>query len=150
MKRNMRQRVWMSLVLVAALLVLPVSNSYAVSPDVGQAQAERAAIGGGGTVDPQYVNTLRITADISIEGKTAYCYARVTAKKVCTVIVTMRLQHKEGGEWVTKSSWVSSSNKGFKTMSESFTLSQRGDYRTYALFDVAGEQLSYKSAIGVY
>lgn len=146
MKCNMRRRVWMSLALAAALLILPASNSYAVSPDVGQVQADqKAQIGGGSTIDPQYVNAARITADIDIEGGTAYCYASAAAKRVCRVTVTMRLQRKENGTWKTKVSWVGSSTNGVKTMSESFKLSQRGSYRTYAVFDVGGESLTYKS-----
>lgn len=151
MKRTMRQRIWMSLVLMAALLILPVSSSYAASVDMDPINAKRAAqIGGGSTIDPQYIKTATITADLDITGNSAYAYASAIAKKVCTITVTMRLQRKEGNSWVTKVSWVGSSNTGDKTMGRDYTLTQRGTYRTYAIFNVDGEQLTYKSVTQVY
>lgn len=150
MKRKIRQRVLMSLVLVAALLVLPVNSSYAAGGNLEQIEAQRAQIGGGGTVDPQYVKTLTLTADLIVRGSNAHAYASVTAKKVCHVSIVMRLQRKEGNSWVTKVSWVGASDTGSKAMGKDFTLTQRGTYRTYALFNVDGEELSYKSATQVY
>lgn len=150
MKRKMRQRVIMSLVLAAALLILPMNSSYAAGGDLGQIEAQRAAVGGGGTVDPQYVNTATITADLVIKGSNAHVYASAIAKRVCHVSVIMRLQRKEGNSWVTKVSWIAASDEGHKTLGRDYTLTQRGTYRTYAVFDVAGEQLTYKSVTQVY
>lgn len=150
MKRKIRQRVWMSLVLVAALLILPVNSSYAAGGNLEQIEAQRAQIGGGGTVDPQYVKTATITADLSIRGNNAHAYADAVAKKVCHISIVMRLQRKEGNSWVTKVSWVGASDSGLKTMSRDFTLTQRGTYRTYAAYNVGGEELTYKSATQVY
>lgn len=151
MKARMRKRMWMSLVLAAALLILPVSSSYAASVDMDPMTAEQAAqIDRGGAIDPQYINTSIITADLSITGKNAYVYAHAIAKRVCPITITMRLQRKEGNSWVTKVSWVGSSNTGDKSMGRSHTLTQRGTYRTYAIFNVDGEELTYKSVTQVY
>lgn len=151
MRQKMRQRLLMSLLLVAAMVFVPVSNSQAQVRDLGEGGGSKTVqIGGGDTVDPQYVNTLTITADLSIKGSTAYVVASVTAKRVCHVSVVMRLQHKENGEWKTKKSWVAASDRGYKDMEKTYDLTQRGQYRTYALFDVAGEELSYKSVVQIY
>ncbi len=149
MKWKMRQRVWISLIIAAALLILPVSSSYAASGNMGRTGAQRA-VGVGSMIDPQYEKTLTLTADLSVKGSSAYAYASVTAKKICPITVTMRLQRLEGGSWVTKVSWVGSSNTGSKAMGRDYTLTQRGTYRTYAVFNVDGEQLTYKSATQVY
>ena len=91
-----------------------------------------------------------ITADLSVTGNNAYVFASAIAKKICHVTVTMRLQRLESGSWVTKVSWVGSSNNGCMSMGRNHTLTQRGTYRTYAVFNVDGEQLTYKSATQVY
>lgn len=139
---NWKRRIWMSLVLAVVLAVLPISSSYAAGRTV-QLKGEEG-------IDPQYVNTANITADLVIKGNNAHAYASAVAKKVCRVTVTMRLQRKEDGVWKTKVSWVGSSTSGSKTMGEDFTLTQRGTYRTYAIFDVAGENLTYISTSRVY
>ena len=139
---NWKRRIWMSLVLAVVLAVLPISSSYAAGRTV-QLKDEEG-------IDPQYVNTINITADLVIKGNNAHAYASAVAKKVCRVTVTMRLQRKEDGVWKTKVSWVGSSTSGSKTMGEDFTLTQRGTYRTYAIFDVAGENLTYISSSQVY
>lgn len=139
---NWKRRIWMSLVLAVVLAVLPISSSYAAGRTV-QLKGEEG-------IDPQYVNTANITADLVIKGNNAHAYASAVAKRVCRVTVTMRLQRKEDGAWKTKVSWVGSSTSGSKTMGEDFTLTQRGTYRTYAIFDVAGENLTYISSSQVY
>lgn len=139
---NWKRRIWMSLVLAVVLAVLPISSSYAAGRTV-QLKGEEG-------IDPQYVNTINITADLVIKGNNAHAYASAVAKRVCRVTVTMRLQRKEDGAWKTKVSWVGSSTSGSKTMGEDFTLTQRGTYRTYAIFDVAGENLTYISSSQVY
>lgn len=149
MKR--KQRLLTSLALAAVLAVMPVGSSYAAEMGAAQAQAgARARAGGEEGIDPQYINTSRITADLVIRGNNAHVYASAIAKRVCHVTVTMRLQRKEGNSWKTKVSWVGSSNTGDKTMGEDVTLTQRGTYRTYAIFNVDGEELTYKSVSQVY
>ena len=151
MRQKRKQRLWMALALAAVIAVVPVSSSEAKVRDLGAGGGSKVVqIGGNGGIDPQYENAATITADLSISGSTAHVHASAAAKKVCTVSVVMRLQHKEDGSWVTKKSWVSSSNSGFKALSRDTTLTQRGEYRTYALFDVGGEELSYKSVTLVY
>lgn len=151
MKRAMKQRVWMALVLAAVLSVIPVSSSQAKVKVLERLDDGAVVqIGGEEGIDPQYVNTSTITADISISGSTAHVHASVIAKKVCHVSVVMRLQYKDGNSWVTKRSWVAASDSGYKIMSENAPLSQRGLYRTYAIFDVAGEKLTYTSSAQRY
>lgn len=152
MEQKRKQRLWMTLVLVAAMVLIPVNSSQAKVKDLGPVgdNGRRVQIGGEEGIDPQYINTLTINADLSIKGSTAYVVASAAAKRVCTVTVVMRLQHKENGSWVTKKSWVTSSSNGFLAIEKTATLTKRGEYRTYALFDVAGEDLSYKSVVQIY
>lgn len=151
MKSKRKQRIWMALVLAAALAVLPASSSQAKVKVLERLDDGAVVqIGGEEGIDPQYVNAATITADISISGNTAHVFASTYAKKVCHVNIVMRLQYKNGNTWTTKKSWVASSNNGYKVMNESATLSQRGLYRTYAIFDVAGEKLTYTSSAQRY
>ncbi len=153
MRQRWRQKLLAALTLFAVLVALPAS-SYAsvqeVTPDAAQPKAARAAQGGGSGIDPQYVNASRITADLAINGSNAHAYASAIAKRVCRVTVTMRLQYNDNGTWKTKVSWVGASTNGCKTLAEDFTLTQRGQYRTYAIFDVGGENLTYKSVVQRY
>lgn len=151
MKLKMRQRVWMSLVLAAVLAVVPVTSSQAKVRVLQKLDNGAVVqIGGEEGIDPQYVNTASITADISISGNTANVFASAVAKRVCHVSVVMRLQYKDGDTWTTKKSWIAASDSGHKTVSENTTLTQRGLYRTYASFDVAGEKLTYTSSYQRY
>lgn len=153
MRQRWRQKLLAALTLFAVLVALPAS-SYAsaqeVTPDAAQPKAARAAQGGESGIDPQYVNAATITADLVINGNNAHAYASALAKKVCRVTVTMRLQYNDNGTWKTKVSWVGTGTNGAKTLAEDFTLTQRGQYRTYAIFDVGGENLTYKSVVQRY
>ncbi len=151
MRQRWRQRLLAALTLLTILVALP-AGSYAsaqeVTPDV--ARKARAVKRDDSGIDPQYINTSSITADIAISGNNAHVYASAMAKKVCRVTVTMRLQYNDNGTWRTKVSWVGSSTNGCKTLAEDFTLTKRGEYRTYAIFDVGGENLTYKSVAERY
>ena len=114
------------------------------------AQAVRAVQRDDSGIDPQYVNAATITADLVISGNNAHAYASAIAKKVCHISVVMRLQYNDNGTWKTKVSWVGSSDTGDKTLGRDFTLTQRGQYRTYAIFDVGGENLTYTSVTQRY
>lgn len=150
-KMKLKQRLLTSLALAAVLAVLPVGSSYAAELEAPQAEAGVSAqTGGEEGIDPQYVNAANITADLVISGNNAHVYASAIAKRICHVTVTMRLQRKEGSSWQTKVSWVGSSNTGDKTLGENYTLTQRGTYRTYAIFNVGGEELTYTSVSQVY
>lgn len=151
MKCNMKRRVLMSLILVAAMTIIPVSNSQAQVKVLEKIEDGAVVqIGGGDAVDPQYINAATLNARITISGSTAHVYAKVSAKKVCHISVVMRLQYKDGNTWTTKRSWVAGSDTGYKVMSESAALSQRGQYRTYAIFNVAGEEITYASTPQTY
>lgn len=135
-----------SMVLAVMCLLLNLSTvSYAAEV----AGVQPTAIGGG-TAEPYYVNTSKISAGLKIDGNTAYCSADVIAKKVCFINVVMRLQRKEGTSWHTVSSWVESSTSGSKVMGKYFTLSTRGTYRVYAIFTVGGEEVSCSSVSKTY
>lgn len=112
--------------------------------------AQPMAAGGSKTAQPYYENTTHLVSELKIDGNTAYCNAEVTAKKVCYINVVMRLQRQEGSSWHTVSSWVGSSTNGFKNMTKTFTLSTRGTYRVYAIFNVDGEELTYASLTKKY
>ncbi len=112
--------------------------------------ARPMAAGGSNTVQPYYENTTHILSSLKIDGNTAYSYAEVTAKRVCYINVVMRLQRQEGSSWHTVSSWVGSSTNGTKSMTKTFTLSTRGTYRVYAIFNVDGEELTYASLTKKY
>lgn len=151
----MRQRWKRKLLAVMTLLTLLAAfpaSSYAsaqnVTPDT--AQAARAVQRDDSGIAPHYINASSITADLAINGSNAHAYASAMAKKVCRVTVTMRLQYNDNGTWKTKVSWVGTGTNGCKTLAEDFTLTQRGQYRTYAIFDVGGENLTYTSVIQRY
>ncbi len=112
--------------------------------------AQPMAAGGSKTAQPYYENTTHLVSELKIDGNTAYCNAEVTAKKVCYINVVMRLQRQEGSSWHTVASWVGSSTNGTKSMTKSFTLSTRGTYRVYAIFNVGGEELTYTSLTRKY
>lgn len=140
----MKRRISMVLAVMCLLL-----NLSTVSFAAEVAGAQPTAIGGG-TAEPYYVNTASMTAGLKIDGNTAYAYSEVFAKKVCFINVVMRLQRKEGTSWHTVSSWVESSTSGSKVMGKYFTLSTRGTYRVYAIFNVGGEELTCASASKTY
>ena len=110
--------------------------------------AQPMAAGGSKTAQPYYENTTHLVSELKIDGSTAYCNAEVTAKKVCYINVVMRLQRQEGSSWHTVASC--SSTNGTKSMTKSFTLSTRGTYRVYAIFNVGGEELTYTSLTRKY
>ncbi|NBH13157.1 hypothetical protein D3Z36_02870 [Lachnospiraceae bacterium] len=139
-----KQKVLMIMALVGMLAVTPSSSAFAAAP----MQTTQAAIGN--EIQPRYVNTANIAASVKIEGSTAYAYSTVTAKRVCHVDVTMRLQRYTGSGWLTVCSWIESSDNGTKTMSKSYSLTTRGTYRVSADFNVAGEKLNYTSISKVY
>ncbi len=151
MRQSWRQRLLVLVTMLTVLAAFPAS-SYAsaqeVTPDTAQ-RVKAVQIDDSG-IDPQYINTSSITADLAINGSNAHAYASAMAKKVCRVTVTMRLQYNDNGTWKTKVSWVGSSTNGCKTLAEDFTLTQRGQYRTYAIFDVGGENLTYTSVTQRY
>ncbi len=151
MRQSWRQRLLVLVTMLAVLAAFPAS-SYASAQDVtpDTAQAARAALRDDSGIAPQYINASRITADLVINGSNAHVYASALAKKVCRVTVTMRLQYNDNGTWKTKVSWVGTGTNGAKTLAEDFTLTQRGQYRTYAIFDVGGENLTYTSVIQRY
>ena len=136
----------MAFVLAVICLVLNISTvSYAAEKnDASNTNATESG------VQPYYLNTSNIAAGLRIEGNTAYCLAEVIAKKVCSVDVIMILQRKEGGSWVNKISWASSSKSGVNNMSNSYTLFERGSYRVKVYATVGGEKVTCTSATKTY
>ena len=104
----------------------------------------------GNTVQPRYVNTAGISANLQIESGTAYATCTVNAKRSCHISVCMELQYKDGSTWKTKASWLDSVNGVTKTLTRSFGLTKRGTYRVKAFFNVGGEELTYTSATSTY
>jgi hypothetical protein len=138
------------MVLAVICLVLSMStvSNAAANED---AVAHANAVGGVSGIQPYYVNTANVAAEIKIEGSTAYCISEVSAKKLCFINIIMRLQRKEGSSWHTIVSWVgSSANAGSKVMSKSHALSTRGTYRVYAIFTVCDEEVTCASNTVTY
>ena len=133
-------------------MILSISSVSHAAVAEGSSQLQPGVIGGGaGVAQPYYVNTARISAGLKIDGSTAYCNADVTAKntnyKIC---VTMYLQRLESNSWKNVCSWMEFSSNGFKNMTHSYTLTKHGTYRTYAIFEVGGETLTYTSSSSTY
>ena len=139
----MKRKFLMALALTGMLTMLP-----GVFGTVVPVQAAQAA--GGELVQPRYVNTAAIAADLVISGSTAHCLADVTAKRTCHINVKMRLQRKDGSSWSTVCSWVGAADGVTKTLSQTFSLSTRGSYRVNAEFNVGGEVLTYNSSTKTY
>ena len=146
----MKRRVLMALALVICLITSIPSVSYAATGAGSSIGLQPGVIGDAGTAQPYYVNTSYISAGLRIEGSTAYVRANVTAKKACDISVTAKLQRKENGSWKTICSFVEYSSNGVKDMTHSYTLSKRGTYRTYAIFNVGGEVLTISSSSKTY
>ena len=137
-ERFMKRKI--SMMLAVICLVASMSTvSYAA--EGGNVTRAKAAVSPGGTAQPYYINIANISAGLRIEGNTAYCRAEVTAKKVCTVRIIMRLQKLEGSSWNTKVSWIESSATGIKDTTKSHTLSERGDYRVSLTAIVGSEEV---------
>lgn len=143
------KRKFLAVMALICMLSIP-SVSYAATGTGSHEVAQPKAIGGANIAQPYYVNTMTTSANLRISGNTAYANASVTAKKVCHVSVIMRLQRKSGSSWSTVSSWVESSDSGSKSMTKPFTLSKRGTYRVYAIFNVAGEETTNTSPSKTY
>ncbi len=141
----MKRKLLMTMVMASVLAAMPVGSVVAATVPVQTTQT-RVAEG----LQPRYENTINISANLAIEGNTAYAVSSVTAKKVCKISVVMRLQRKEGTSWNTIYSWIGSSTNGTKVMERSYTLKERGTYRVYTSFDVAGEQLTFTSPTKTY
>lgn len=134
---------------VLMLMVLNVSSvSYAATEKNGTDQI--IAIKGQEGIQPFYDKTYNISAALKIEGNVAHATAHVTAKRPYHVSVVMRLQRKEGSDWHTIVSWVGASDDGIRTLNKTHTLTTRGTYRVYALFDVDGEKLEYVGNTATY
>lgn len=131
--------------LVGMLAVTSSSSALATAAPIPITQTVS-----GNKVQPKYVNTMNIAASLKIEGNKAYSHCTVTAKKVCHIDVTMRLQRYLGSGWLTVCSWIESSDNGTKTMTKSYSLTTRGTYRVSADFNVGGEKLNYTSISKVY
>lgn len=144
----MRRKISMMLAVMCLLVSSMSTVSYAAGGE-GTANAQ-ATVNPGETAEPYYINTANITAGLKIEGNTAYCREEVTAKKVCFVNVVMRLQKKNGSSWDTKVSWVSSSTSGYKDMTKTHTLTERGTYRVYLIATVGGEEVTCTSNSKTY
>ncbi len=141
----MKRKLLMTMVMAGVLAAMPVCSVTAAAVPVRATQTRE-----GNAIEPKYLNTAHIVANLLIEGNTAYAASSVTAKKVCKISVVMRLQRKEGTSWNTIYSWIGSSTNGTKSMDGSYTLKERGTYRVYTSFDVGGEQLTYTSPTRTY
>ena len=133
----------MALALTGMLTMLPGVYGTAIPVQAAQAAS-------GELVQPRYVNTSSINADLVISGSTAHCYANATAKRSCHIKVKMRLQRKDGSSWSTVCSWVGAADGVTKTLDKTFSLSTRGSYRVNAEFNVGGEVLTYTSSTKTY
>lgn len=151
--KNMKRQILAVGAMLFALNV-PCISYAAVSADTGlQAQDHHSqiiAMSGEEGIQPFYENTINISAGLKINGSTASARASVTAKYVCNVNIVMRLQRKVGSDWHTIVSWVAGSADGFKNLTKTHTLTTRGTYRVYALFDVDGEKLEYVGNTATY
>jgi hypothetical protein len=141
----MKRKLQMALVLAFACCMATAASgiSYAAAPGIREIHAEDQ-------VQPKYINTAIISADMYLDGSTAKCYSSVTAKRVCHISVNMELQRKVGDTWKMKASWRDSVDSLTLTMTRSFGLTERGTYRVKAYFNVAGEELSYTSVKYTY
>lgn len=145
----MKRKFLTALALACMLTSIP-NVSYAATESGSYEAAQPKAIGGANVISPYFVNTIRVSANLNISGNKATVNASVTAKKVSDIKVTMQLQRKEGNSWKTKYSWVSSAHAASKSMTKYLNLSVRGTYRVYAIFNVAGEEITETSASRTY
>ncbi len=139
----MKRKLIMVMALVGILAVTPCGSIAAIPVQATQ-------VGGVTEVQPRYINTANIGATLKIDGAIAYAFSTATAKRVCRINTRMRLQRKNGSTWDTVCTWTATSSSGTLDVYKTFTLTKRGTYRVYALFDVAGEELTYTSDSKTY
>lgn len=86
-----------------------------------------------GDIQPFYNQISRITADLEISGSIAICSGRITPTSDATVSsMTMKLQQKKDGNWVTIATWSASGSKSKAvSLSKTKNISKGYSYRVY-------------------
>ena len=117
-------------IVIASVLILPASTEEVTAIDKGQDAID-------------YVDLLRISTNLSINGTTATCMGRaMTATSSNTVRLKMYLQCKSGNTWYTVANWaVSGLGGNYVTLLKAKTGLSFGFYRIYlyvAVYDANG------------
>lgn len=140
----MKRKFLVVMTLAAILTVVPNGSAVITATPMQMTQLES------GEVQPRYLNAARIATALKIEGGTATAFSSVTAKRVCRIVTMMKLQKKEGTTWDTVRTWTAASDTGILDLTKTLNLTNRGTYRVYTEFDVAGEELSITSDSKTY
>lgn len=84
-------------------------------------------------VTPCYEDTASVTATFSITGGVANCGGSVKpGSSTSSATVSVRLQRKEGGSWITIATWTGNSSSGYKaSASGSKAVTSGYNYRVY-------------------
>lgn len=110
-----------------------------------------------GDIQPFYNQVSRIAADLAISGAEAICSGRIIPTDDATVSsMTMKLQQKKDGNWVTIATWSASGAKGQAVnLSKTKSISKGYSYRVYVSGTVKNgvdpaETPSYTSTVKSY
>lgn len=96
-----------------------------------------------GEVLPQYSHTRSIRASLSFDGDKATASGGISPKSsddVCKVRITVYLQRKENGVWITIDSWKDTQTNGKAQAVGEKSVSKGYQYRTYAVGSISTEE----------
>lgn len=110
-----------------------------------------------GDIQPFYNQIAKISANLEISGATATCTGKIAPTSDATVSsMTMKLQQKKDGNWVTIATWSASGAKGQAVnLSKTKSISKGYSYRVYVSGTVKNgvdpaETPSYTSTVKSY
>lgn len=90
-------------------------------------------------IAPCYVNISNCSADLSISGIKAECYATVHSNKSVALKIKMELQKEKSTGYETVETWTDSKTGTFLTMSESRNINILCNYRLKVTFTAGSE-----------
>ncbi len=101
------------------------------------------------SISVQYVNLGRTDAKISISGRNASCYGKVSSRSGRSCSLTVTLQKKSSTGWTNVKSWSKSATASCE-IKANYTLSKKGSYRVKAVGKCEGESRTQYSTTKSY
>lgn len=93
----------------------------------------------------RYQNTQSVLASLSIKGRTATCYGKVTPQGTQDCSLSLTLYRKNGSRWVAVQTWTQSAQQGASASLKKTKSIGFGTYKVTAVGNVDGEVVSVDS-----
>lgn len=138
------KRIAILLALIVACAGIGHSVVFAAEPQLSTPETEQ--------VELRYTHIMSCSSDLKISKGSAAILAMYSGKSSFEkVTMTVRLQKKINGTWLTQSQWSKTSTAMSSTFNTAYTVS-KGTYRVYTTFNVNGgdEIVTATSATVVY